>query len=201
LNICKNQINRRLIFLKVALLVVLSQLIFPNLYAGEEVSALVAYDAFVENANRVIVGAVGFSGKPQPEQWLLLCQDEKNSGQYLELVVKNGKVVAQRKVSRLPGQDLPDIPLSRGKLRVDSTDARGIALEEAKQLGLSFETVHYQLRCRDARGEAVWLLSLRNSASVEIGKIYLSAESGKVLRRVGLKPARPIQSSFSSVNG
>ena len=138
LNICKNQTNRRLIFHKVALLGVLIQLIFPNLYAGEEVSALVAYDAFVENANRVIVGAVGFSGKPQPEQWLLLCQDEKNSGQYLEFVVKDGKVVAQRKVSRLPGQDLPDISLSRGKLRVDSTDAYGIALEEAKQLELCY---------------------------------------------------------------
>ena len=163
-------------------------------------SALVAYDAFVENANRVVVGLVGFSGKPHPEKWLFLCQDEKKSDQYIEFVAKRGDIVAKRKVSKLPGQDLPNIPLSRGRIRIDSSDAMDIAREEVKKIGLSFSSVHYQLRCRDTGAEPVWLLSLRNSASVETGKIYLSAESGNVLRRVGLKPKPRIESSFSAVS-
>ena len=201
MNVSKNQISRRLVFRKMALLGVFGQLIFSTLHAGEEVSALIAYDAFIENANRVVVGMVGFSGKPQPEQWLFLCQDKKNSNQYVEFVVRDGEIVAKRKISRLPGQDLPDIPLLRGKIKIDSPAAREIAHEDVKKWGIFFETIHYQLRCRDAGKEAVWLLSLRNSASVEIGKIYLSAESGKVLRRVGLKPVQPIPSSFSAVDG
>lgn len=129
-----------------------------------------------------ILGLVGFYGDPAPPQWLILTTVEEKPGILREAVFARGNVVAQRKFKVLPGQDLPHIPVQIEALRIDSAKAFIVAERAAVEKKAAFDSVHYQLRCREAGQEPVWMLSLINSSQVAVGVVYISAVSGEVIR-------------------
>lgn len=148
--------------------------------------ALAALDAFIAvsslDPREKILGMVGFFGQPEPVQWLILTDNPAEAGVLRESVFARGKILAERKFTPLPGQDLPHLPLVRKTLKVDSGTAFRTAEEIALQQKRAFESVHFQLRVRDLESEPVWMLNLISPAQVSIGVVYISASSGRVLR-------------------
>lgn len=157
-------------------------------------SALKALDVFIRVAplepGEKVLGMVGFYGEPEPVQWLILTDHPSNPGVLRESVFARAKVLAERKFTPLPGQDLPQLPFLRAALKVDSGEAFRTVEALAHRQRRSFDSAHFQLRVRDHESEPVWMLNLINSAQVSIGVVYLSASTGKILREawVGASP-------------
>ncbi len=159
---------------------------FVKSFAGPNESALGSMDKFfgashLESGEKVL-GMVGFFGQPDPVQWLILTDNPKEPQVLRESVFGRGRVLAERKFTPLPGQDLPCLPISRSSLKVDSGVAFRTAEARARELKLSFESAHFQLRVREIGSEPVWMLSLVNVSHVSIGTIYISASSGSILK-------------------
>jgi len=131
-----------------------------------------------------ILGMVGFYGDPDPAQWLVLTRPVNTKGALLEFVVRDGRKLTERKVRKNGSMDLPSIPIRLSQIKINSAAALVIAQEVAAKSRIDFETVHYQLRCRDQGNEPVWNLNLINKNQVSVGVHYISAISGKVLRSV-----------------
>ncbi len=130
--------------------------------------------------DEIVLGVVGFSGEPSPERWLVLSRAD--DGNLREYAWSSGRVVDERAVDPLPGQDLPNIPIDFKRVHVDSGEAFVIASELAEKHRVPFESVHFHLRCRDAGKEPVWLLKLLGPVQDSRGVVYLSAITGEVLR-------------------
>ena len=135
-----------------------------------------------------VVGVVGFNGQDQPAQWLVLQSDVEVPNLLHEYAIQNGRIVAQRRFTRDPNQDLPTIPISAAKITIDSPQAFALANRAAAKAGVGFDAMNYQLRCRDLRNEPVWVLSLMDDARRIVGIVYLSAVNGETLRTVWYRP-------------
>lgn len=135
-----------------------------------------------------VVGVVGFHGREQPPQWLMLQTDARVPNLLHEYAMEGGRIVAHRQFFRDPGQDMPTIPIELGKLSIDSRQAFILADQAARRAGIGFDSMNYQLRCRDLRNEPVWVLSLMDDANRVAGVIYLSAITGETLRTVWQQP-------------
>lgn len=172
--------------------VVLAFLVFPSLVTSSppektgSVSALASLDAFLAASNldpgEKVLGMVGFYGQPQPVQWLILTDNPTKDGVLRESVFARGSILAERKFSPLPGQDLPHLPIVRNTLKIDSETAFRTAEKLARKRKVAFDSVHFQLRVRDLESEPVWMLNLISPAQVSIGVVYISASTGSVLR-------------------
>lgn len=153
--------------------------------SGEE--GLAALDGFLRSGalhpGERVLGMVGFYGDPLPPQWLLLAgHPEVSVGGLHEFVYARGNVLSRRDFVAPREQDIPHLPLERARLKISAAQAFEIAEGRAREAGVAFASAHYQLRVRDAATEPVWLLSLVNRAQVGVGVVYVSAETGKVLR-------------------
>ncbi len=132
-------------------------------------------------ADGAVVGMTGFYGQDQPREWLILVRD----GEVLiEYALADGEVIGKRVLRPLPGQDLPVIAVERDRLKVDS-DAVFLLVEDLARIeGVGYDSVHYQLRCRDQGNEPVWMVNLLDPSRKSVGIHYVSALSGRVLRSV-----------------
>lgn len=135
-----------------------------------------------------VVGLVGFFGQSQPAQWLILQLDAKNPNLLHEYAVRAGRPEAYRRFWRDPAQDLPTIPIVLSRVAVDSNRAFVLADQNARMAGIGFDSIHYQLRCRDLRNEPIWVLNLINGTQRSVGVLYISAITGETLRSVWYRP-------------
>ncbi|MCB1062543.1 MAG: hypothetical protein KDN20_06450, partial [Verrucomicrobiae bacterium] len=135
-----------------------------------------------------VVGVVGFNGQDQPRQWLLLQLDAKTPNLLHEYAMLDGRIAAHRQFWRDPKQDLPTIPINVPKITFDSAQAFRLADQAAKRVGMGFDSIHYNLRCRDLRNEPVWMLNLIDGAQNSVGVLYISAVTGETLRSVWHRP-------------
>ena len=156
----------------------------PEKYA----SGIPALDTFLHSKeyteNQVVVGMTGFYGQDQPRQWLILVRDIDTADLLQEFVVSEGKVQTKRKIKKLPNQDLPSLPIPRHKLRVDSDVIFTVAEELATAEQIGYDSVHYQLRCREENLEPVWMVNLLDPNRKSVGIHYISALTGQILRSV-----------------
>jgi len=170
-----------LVFFALASVIVLV-IASPTKYPGA-LEALASYDRSSTKASSdIVVGMIGFYGQDQPRQWLVLAKDARIKGLMHEFVVSDGEVRAQRHFKRLPNQDLPDVPINRADVKIDSTRAFQLAESLAAKANIGFDSIHYQLRCRDLRNEPIWMLNLIDTKQVSVGVHYFSAVTGELLR-------------------
>lgn len=157
-----------------------------SLEASEEGEGLLALQQFSKSSHlekgEVVLGLVGFYGNPLPPQWLILSTLNEKPGVLKESVFARGKVIAERRFQKQAGQDLPDIPIDTTEIETSSRAAFSTAEKAAVKNQVSFESVHYQMRCRAAEREPVWMLSLINKAQVVVGVVYVSARNGEILQ-------------------
>lgn len=134
-------------------------------------------------SKQTVVGMTGFYGQDQPRQWLILTRAE-NSEELSEFVMMEKNVIRKRKMKKLPNQALPTIEIEVDRLKVDSDIAFEIAELRAKKDSVMYDSVHYQLRCREQDNEPVWVVNMLDPAGKSIGIHYISAETGVLLRSV-----------------
>ncbi len=144
-----------------------------------------------------VTGVTGFFGQDQPQQWRLLAMDARVPNLYHEFAVQDGKIVAERHFSGRPDEDLPRIRIQPNTVRFDSTQAFQIAERNARNASVGFDSVHYQLRCRDLRNEPVWVINLIDQRQNAVGVQYISAVTGQTLRVVWNRPGTQ---QYTSVN-
>lgn len=160
---------------------------------SEPASALSSIEAFAaregDDGAPPILGVVGFFADPQPPQWLVLTPLEGEEDVYRESVVKDGVVTAERMFRKVPGQDLPSIPIDLSEVKYDSDDAFAAAEEAAASHRIRFESVHFQLRCRDEGEEPVWMVNILSPYHISIGVVFVSAKTGEVVRETWKSPS------------
>lgn len=143
----------------------------------------------------VLLGVAGYDGEPLPDRWLALVGIPGETPTYRELTLKGEVVVSTRIIQARVGEDLPHLPVDRDLVKIPASDAHQLAGRRAAEVGVRWATVHYHLRVRDEGAEPVWLLTFVNRAQVRVGQIYLSADTGEILRdswpqRPDLRPDR-----------
>ena len=152
----------------------------------KEESGFAALDGYLsanaQPAKGEVLGITGFFGPSSPGHWLILCRMGKSGGTLWESAWKDGVILHQRILPVLPGQDVPDLPVLRESLRIDSGAVFLAATQLATERKVAFEYVRYQLRVRDAGREPVWMVSLLSRSQVQVGLLYFSAASGTLLR-------------------
>lgn len=144
-------------------------------------------------------------GVPQPADWEVLAYDQRVPRLLYRFWASAGRVVDG-------GPDEERYPLavplgyfSPNQLGVDSVAAFTIAEGEARQARVAFDSCDYLLRVREYSTEPMWRLELFDSRQQIVGKIYISATSGAVMRTVwiyrderAISPSRPrIVDSFA----
>ncbi|MFV1995273.1 MAG: hypothetical protein ACC661_07535, partial [Verrucomicrobiales bacterium] len=86
---------------------------------------------------------------------------------------------------------IPGAEILKSQVKTDSRAAFLIADREARNAKVGFDSINYELRCRELSREPIWSLDLRSLNDVMVGRVYVSAKDGAVLRRVWLHPEAP----------
>ncbi len=173
--------------------------------SNEGRTGLTALDQFVKAAaladGEEVLGVAGFYGESQPLKWLILSADPATPDLLHESVFAGGKVLAERTFRKLADQNVPDIPLDREAILIDSDQAFQVVAMVARSEKRTFQFAHFQLRIREEGSEPIWMVSLINKAQVPLGTLYVSAKSGEIVRRSWIRPApRPATKLDDSIS-
>lgn len=123
-------------------------------------------------------------GVPQPSDWEVLAFDQR-APKLLYRFWAGGGRAGDGGVDDLRYPD--DVPVgyfSLSQIGVDSVAAFTIAEGQARQARMAFDSCDYLLRLREFSTEPVWRLELLDAARRIVGKLYISAGTGEVLRTV-----------------
>ena len=126
----------------------------------------------------------GRSGIPQPNSWEILAYNDRSPGLLHKFWAGGGRVGdAGADATRYP-VNIPVGYFSANQIAVDSVAAFTIAEGEARKARMAFDSCDYLLRVREYSTEPIWRLELLDPRRQLVGKIYLSARTGEVLRTV-----------------
>lgn len=123
-------------------------------------------------------------GIPQPSDWQLLAYDER-APRLLYRFWAGGGRAGDGGIDDLRYPD--DVPVgyfSADQIGVDSVAAFTIAEGEARKARMAFDSCDYLLRVREYSTEPIWRLELMDASRRLVGKLYISAVNGEVLRTV-----------------
>jgi len=149
-----------------------------------------AYDALRTVGNQLnrdfvnrVISVSGVDGNPQPATWKIWIDDKSQSGNLREVVVTNGRVVAQRLRPAVGSANT--VTIDPAKLNLDSSGAYEVANRTADASHVPFTLVSYTLRT-DERGNPAWIVTLQNQKRRSLGTIYIGANKGTVTRTEGM---------------
>ncbi|MBP83998.1 MAG: hypothetical protein CMO61_09155 [Verrucomicrobiales bacterium] len=126
----------------------------------------------------------GRSGIPQPNSWEILAYNDRSTGLLHRFWAGGGRVGdAGADNTRYP-VNIPVGYFGAAQVVVDSVAAFTIAEGEARKARIAFDSCDYLLRVREYSAEPIWRLELLDPTQRLVGKIYLSASNGEVLRTV-----------------
>lgn len=130
----------------------------------------------------------GDHGDPNPEEWILLCNDSTAPGGVRELTIKDHRIIAESTpTATFSGVGaLPQLDLS--KPLMESGALFAAANRNAITHHIGFDYVNYSLRVDTASGKPLWvakLYKIRKSKSKKgtmedklVGTLQFSAETG-----------------------
>ncbi|NLT72270.1 MAG: hypothetical protein GXX91_16470 [Verrucomicrobiaceae bacterium] len=123
-------------------------------------------------------------GIPQPSDWQLLAYDERAPRLLYRFWAGGGRAGdGGADDTRYPG-DVPVGFFSANQIGVDSVAAFTIAEGEARKAHMAFDSCDYLLRVREFSTVPIWRLELLDASRRLVGKLYISAHNGEVLRTV-----------------
>lgn len=156
-------------------------------YAQDPLSAKDALAAVARThgpaSTAAIVEMTGTFGQDQPEKWSLISWDERSVFNLRNYQIERGEVIDGGDDYARHYPDNPPtgfVPIA--KLKIDSTLAFEIAEKEARRARMGFNSLNYRLAAMEYATEPVWTLDLIDADENLAGKIYLSGETGEVLR-------------------
>ncbi len=123
-------------------------------------------------------------GIPQPSDWQVLAYDQRSPRLLYRFWAGGGRAGDGGADDQRYPDDVPLGYFSAQQIGVDSVAAFTIAEAEARRARVAFDSCDYLLRLREYSTEPVWRLELLDASRRLVGKIYLSAGNGEVLRTV-----------------
>lgn len=133
-----------------------------------------------------VVHVEGEYGQSQPAAWKIFLQDPAARGGVRELVIQQGRIASERTPVRGFGWVSDRSPLNFSRLNLDSNGAFKLANQAAIERRLGFNSVNYELASDPASGAPVWDLTLFDNLGKLVGRMQISAESGKVVRALSV---------------
>lgn len=123
-------------------------------------------------------------GIPQPSDWQLLAHDERAPRLLYRFWAGGGRAGDGGADDTRYPSDVPVGFFSANQIGVDSVAAFTIAEGEARKAHMAFDSCDYLLRVREFSAEPIWRLELLDASRRLVGKLYISANNGEVLRTV-----------------
>jgi len=155
---------------------------------GRETSAREALDIvsaqFGPRAVQWVAEMQATRGIPQPSDWEILSYDDRFPQLLYRFRSGGGRANDIGPDEQRYPIDVPMGYFSPNQIAVDSVAAFTIAEGEARRARVAFDSCDYLLRVREFSTEPLWRLELSDANRRLVGKIYLSATSGAVLRTV-----------------
>ncbi|MCB1234150.1 MAG: hypothetical protein KDM91_03680 [Verrucomicrobiae bacterium] len=163
----------------------------PALSTAQEKQGLAAKTAMEQLGKRFgndrvewIIEMRGYEGVPQPEEWEIVCYDPNARFLAREYWAGIGEETNEGPTNDFFPKRSPSGYIRLSDLKVDSRAAFTIAESEARKAKIGFDAVNYILRAREYSQEPIWTLELLDARNNVAGKIYISGETGEVLRLV-----------------
>ena len=136
------------------------------------------------NATRWIAEISGTGGVPQPFEWDVVAFDDRAPRLLYRFRAGGGRATDMGVDRQFYPEYAPAGYFSMNQIAVDSVAAFTVAEGEARKAKMAFDSCNYLLRVRDFSTEPIWRLDLVDVRRAVVGKIYLSANSGAVLRTI-----------------
>lgn len=133
-------------------------------------------------------------GVPQPSDWQVLSYDARAPRLLYRFWAGGGRAGDGGIDEQRYPDDVPFGYFRTSQIGVDSIAAFTIAEGEARKAKMAFDSCDYLLRLREYSNEPVWRLELLDTTRRLVGKLYISAGNGEVLRTVWIyrdQRARP----------
>ena len=137
-----------------------------------------------ESLDRV-VEVTGQGGAPQPGLWKIVLKEGAGSR---EVDVEDGKITAQRPLSRAPAYSTP---IHLGDLNLDSSGAFDATDAQARKVKLRFDSLNYALWVNEGTGKPVWHIELLSKEGTGVGTIRVAAHDGTVISMDGRLASNP----------
>lgn len=131
-----------------------------------------------------IVEMKACNGQSQPEEWEIIVFD--GSSEYLlrEFWVGDTRATNEGVNYDYYPKRQPNGFINLKRIKLGSVAAFKVLDEQAAQAKIGFDTIDYHLRCREFSDEPIWTLTAKDAGGYQVGRVDLSADSGKVLRTV-----------------
>jgi hypothetical protein len=132
-----------------------------------------------------LVEVKGEHGEPQPEEWVLLCNDPTAQAGIRELTIKDHHIISERTPMRhFEGEGtLPQLDPTH--ITMDSGAVFKAANSEAKNHRIGFDSLNYTLRTDSVTGQSLWIVQLyRNDKENQrlVGTLQFSPETGALIK-------------------
>ena len=151
-----------------------------------------------EQALTHLVSMKGYEGVPQPAEWEIVTHDAQSPTLLHRYRVGLGYVRDEGPVEdQYPAKE-PAGYIDYSQLRLDSVGAFTVAEAAALQAKMGFDSLNMALRCREYSREPVWILHLVNDEGLLVGKVHMSANTGRVFRTIWIY-RDDIRSGFPTV--
>ncbi len=154
----------------------------PNLSAREALGLVSSQ--FGPESVRWVAEMRAQGGVPQPSDWQLLAYDQRAPKLLYRFWAGGGRAGDGGVDDQRYPDDVPVGYFSLSQISVDSVAAFTIAEGQARQAKMAFDSCDYLLRLREFSREPVWRLELLDGSRQIVGKLYISAATGEVLRTV-----------------
>jgi len=123
-------------------------------------------------------------GIPQPSDWQILAYDSRAPKLLYRFWAGGGRAGDGGIENLRYPDDVPFGYFTSSQIGVDSVAAFTIAEGEARKARMAFDSCDYLLRLREYSTEPVWRLELLDATRRLVGKLYISAGNGQVLRTI-----------------
>ena len=131
-----------------------------------------------------IVQMTGAYGQSQPEEWRMVVYDATSESMLREFWIGDTRATNEGANYDFYPKHPPSGFINLQRLKFGSMKAFTILDREASGARIGFDTIDYLLRCREFSDEPIWTLTAKNADGYEVARIYLSGESGQVLRTI-----------------
>lgn len=129
-----------------------------------------------------LVEIKGEHGGPQPDEWVLLCNDSTAQGGVRELVIAGHQIVSERTPHDGFGGEGELPRLNLAQVVIDSGSIFTAVNHQAVAHHIGFDSIDYVLRVDAVSGEPLWIVHLYNSKGELVGTMQISAKSGAIVK-------------------